>query len=101
MLWVTPGFAGRSDAANKPAACRWLRSSSYNCADQSSFVIESLCKNFAPRGAVEPASAAPCGDRRRPRAEKMSERVFAGISKSRPSGRPGGRGDGSRGPGGG
>ncbi len=33
---------------DKRPACRWLRSSRRNSADQGSIVIESLCKNFAP-----------------------------------------------------
>ena len=91
VSWVTPALTGGPDAIHKPAACRWLRSSSYNCADQSSFVIESLYKNFGPRSAGEAASATRSAERPRPREPKMSERVFAGLSKSRRSGRAGRR----------
>ena len=33
---------------DKRPACRWLRSSRHNCADQGGTVIKSLCRNFSP-----------------------------------------------------
>ncbi|ORA21031.1 hypothetical protein BST14_00830 [Mycobacterium arosiense ATCC BAA-1401 = DSM 45069] len=83
MSWVTRGSTGGADPINKPAACRWLRSSSYNCADQGSFVIESLYKNFGPRSAVAAPSAASDDGSPPAPAAKTSERVFAGILRVR------------------
>ncbi|ORB07274.1 hypothetical protein BST30_07215 [Mycobacterium mantenii] len=88
MSWVTRGFTGGADPINKPAACRWLRSSSYNCADQGSLVIESLHKNFGPRSAVVAPSAAFDGDRPRAPVSEMSERVFAGFLRASVSAAP-------------
>ncbi|AYM41459.1 hypothetical protein DYE20_07785 [[Mycobacterium] chelonae subsp. gwanakae] len=41
--YVTAGRTLATDRRIKRAACRWLRSSRYNIADQTSIVIESLC----------------------------------------------------------
>ncbi|RAV15401.1 hypothetical protein DQP57_04050 [Mycobacterium colombiense] len=87
MSWVTRGFSGGTDPVNKPAACRWLRSSSYNCADQGSLVIESLYKIFGSRSAVMGPSAATGDECPLAPLRKMSERVFAGNFKS-PAPRP-------------
>jgi hypothetical protein len=40
--WVTLRPTAVHSVRTKPAACGWLRLSSYNCADQSSIVIQSL-----------------------------------------------------------
>jgi hypothetical protein len=40
--WVTLRPTAVHCVRTKPAACGWLRLSSYNCADQSSIVIQSL-----------------------------------------------------------
>lgn len=51
VSWVTPGSTAGAYVLTKRPACRWLRWSSYNCADQGSFVIKSLCWEFALRRA--------------------------------------------------
>ncbi|KAA1249712.1 hypothetical protein F0Q45_13705 [Mycobacterium simiae] len=84
MSWVTPHFTAGAGARNKRPACRWLRSSSYNCADQGSIVIKSLCRNWGP---WQPRSVTPAGaphNQLRARSRGGSERVFAGMRAYRP-----------------
>jgi hypothetical protein len=44
---VTPARKPAKRTRDKRPACKWLRSSRHNSADQSTTVIKSLCKNFA------------------------------------------------------
>jgi len=67
VSWVTPGLTAAAGLRNKRPACWWLRSSSYNCADQSPIVIESLCENSELRPHFDYRSGAPSRARSPPR----------------------------------
>src|SRR5258705_3583759 len=83
VSWVTPGLTGGAGMQNKRPACRWLRSSSHNSADQGSIVTKSLSKKFTLRRRDDPASSVASLNRPRRRRRATSERVFAGVQPAR------------------
>ncbi|PJE22639.1 hypothetical protein EUA02_14035 [Mycobacterium paragordonae] len=79
MSRVTPALTTGTSVSNKRPACRWLRSSSYNSAVQSSIVTKSLCEKIQLCRPASESRARGARIHRRSRQCVLSERVFAGM----------------------
>lgn len=79
---VTPRRAAPKAIRDKRPACRWLRSSRDNCADQGSIVIESLSKFSAASAAPKWPATGRQSRRFRLANPERPNKKFAGISYS-------------------